>query len=145
LIGNGFSIALFPNRFSYGSLLDSVDFTACPQARLAFDSLGTTDFEVVIQALRQAVTLLPIYGGGADVRALMEQQAGALKELLVQSTAGKHPERPSDVSEENIVRADAFWLISRATAGTSGTKGAKTSVEAYAEFSAAKRTPWQKD
>src|ERR1035438_2447842 len=82
LLGNGFSIALFPNRFSYGSLLDSVDFTAYPQAKLAFDALGTTDFEIVIQALRQAVTLLPIYGGDVAAKALMEQHAEALKELL---------------------------------------------------------------
>ncbi len=85
LLGNGFSIALFPNRFTYGSLLDSVDFTSYPQAKLAFDALGTTDFEVVIQALRHAVTLLPIYGGDPTAKALMEQHAEALKELLVQA------------------------------------------------------------
>lgn len=100
LLGNGFSIALFPHRFTYGSLLDSVDFTAYPQAKLAFEALATTDFEVVIQALRQAVTLLPIYGGDPGVHTLMEQHAEALKELLVQAIAGKHPERPSDVTEE---------------------------------------------
>jgi hypothetical protein len=100
LLGNGFSIALFPNRFSYGSLLDSVDFTAYPEAKLAFEALATTDFEIVIQALRQAVTLLPIYGGDAAARTLMERHAEALKELLVQAIAGKHPERPGDVSEE---------------------------------------------
>jgi len=100
LLGNGFSIALFPNRFTYGSLLDSVDFAAYPQAKQAFEELATTDFEVVIQALRQAVVLLPIYGGDPTARALMERHAEALKELLVQAIAGKHPERPGDVTEE---------------------------------------------
>jgi hypothetical protein len=100
LLGNGFSIALFPNRFTYGSLLGSVNFTSYPQAKLAFDALSTTDFEVVIQALRNAVTLLPIYGGDPASRSLMEQHAEALKELLVQAIAGKHPERPSDVTDE---------------------------------------------
>lgn len=100
LLGNGFSIALFPNRFTYGSLLDAVDFTAYPQAKQAFEVLETTDFEIVIQALRQAVMLLPIYGGAAAAKTLMEQHSEALKELLVQAIAGKHPERPGDVSEE---------------------------------------------
>lgn len=71
-----------------------------PQARHAFDSLRTTDFEIVIHALRQAVTLLPLYGGGDDAKNLMERHGEALKELLVQAIAGKHPERPGDVSEE---------------------------------------------
>jgi hypothetical protein len=31
LMGNGFSIALFPNRFSYVSLLDSVDSRLIPK------------------------------------------------------------------------------------------------------------------
>jgi hypothetical protein len=108
LLGNGFSIALFPNRFTYGSLLDSVEFTAYPQAKLAFEALATTDFEVVIQALRQAVTLLPIYGGDSAARALMEQHAEALKEALVQAIAGKHPERPSDVAEEQYQACRRF-------------------------------------
>jgi Domain of unknown function (DUF4917) len=43
LLGNGFSIALFPNRFRYGSLLEEADFGACPEARRAFDHLATTD------------------------------------------------------------------------------------------------------
>ncbi len=51
LLGNGFSIALFWDRFSYMSLLENVDFTHFPEARKAFDLLGTTDFEVVIHAL----------------------------------------------------------------------------------------------
>jgi len=59
LLGNGFGIALFSNRFRYGSLLDAVDFTRFPEARSAFDALGTTDFEIVIQSPRHAVTHLP--------------------------------------------------------------------------------------
>jgi hypothetical protein len=62
LLGNGFSIALFPDRFHYASLLESANFGEFPQARIAFDALNTQDFERVIQTLRQAVLLAPIYG-----------------------------------------------------------------------------------
>ncbi len=79
LLGNGFSIALFRKRFTYGALLDSVDFTKYPEAQLAFSALGTTDFEVVIEALRQAVSLLPIYGGDAAALSLMKSHAGGPK------------------------------------------------------------------
>ena len=108
LLGNGFSIALFPDRFRYGSLLDEADFSAHPQARQAFDALGTTDFEVVIHALKQAVTLLPLYGGDATTRQTMTQHAEALKELLVQAIAGKHPERPSDITGSQYQSCRAF-------------------------------------
>ncbi len=46
LLGNGFSIALFPDRFRYGSLLEEADFSDFPEARHTFDALATTDFEV---------------------------------------------------------------------------------------------------
>ena len=99
LLGNGFSIALFPKRFSYASLLESTDFSAHPEAREAFKLLGTTDFEVVINALRQAVILAPIYGESSSAKAKMSSHADALKELLVQAIAGKHPERPADIAD----------------------------------------------
>src|SRR4051812_4344428 len=96
LLGNGFSIALFPDRFRYGSLLDEADFSELPEARHAFNKLGTTDFEAVIHALRQAVTLLPLYSSDAVAGTRMKAHADGLKELLVQAIAGRHPERPSD-------------------------------------------------
>ncbi|MBL8705970.1 MAG: DUF4917 family protein [Rhodospirillales bacterium] len=99
LLGNGFSIAIFPDRFRYGSLLEQADFSSSPKARQAFTALGTTDFEVVIKALRDAVTLLPIYSSDEALATTMRQHADVLKDLLVRAIAGRHPERPSDVGE----------------------------------------------
>lgn len=99
LLGNGFSIALFCDRFSYVSLLEKADFTGFPEARKAFDLLRTTDFEVVIHALRQSIAILPLYSADSDARSRMEEHAETLKELLVRAIAGRHPERPSDVTE----------------------------------------------
>jgi Domain of unknown function (DUF4917) len=108
LLGNGFSIALFPDRFRYGSLLEEADFSNCPNARRAFDRLGTTDFEVVIRALRNAIALLPLYSGDANAATLMQEHAETLKELLVQAIAGRHPERPSDITEAQYEACRAF-------------------------------------
>lgn len=99
LLGNGFSISLFPDRFLYRSLLEVADFSDIPAARQAFDSLGTTDFEAVIHALRQASALLPLYRDDAETSRRMEDHAERLKEGLVQAIAGRHPERPSEVSD----------------------------------------------
>ena len=43
LTGNGFGISLFPNKFSYRSLLEESNFSQLPEARHAFDKLKTTD------------------------------------------------------------------------------------------------------
>lgn len=108
LLGNGFSIALFPDRFRYGSLLDEANFEGSPEARQAFDELGTTDFEVVIKALRDAVTVVPLYSDDAALTVRMDDHARALKNILVGAIAGRHPERPSDVEEEQYKSCRAF-------------------------------------
>ncbi len=100
LLGNGFSIALFPDRFRYGALLDQADFTELDEARLVFQSLDTTDFEVVIDALRRTLAVMPIYAHNDAAEGKIAQHIEALKELLVRAIAGSHPERPSDVSED---------------------------------------------
>jgi hypothetical protein len=99
LLGNGFSIALFPERFRYGALLDEADFSQSAEAREAFNVLGTTDFEVVVKALTDAVRLLPLYSGDTAASARMRADSETLKDLLVAAIAGRHPERPSDIQE----------------------------------------------
>ena len=54
LLGNGFSIALKPDIFSYSSLYDSANFTKVPYAEAIFDALETRDFEAVIRVLVSA-------------------------------------------------------------------------------------------
>jgi len=108
LLGNGYSIALFPDRFRYVSLLEQADFTSIPEARQAFDLLQTTDFEVVVRALKDSVALLPLYSGDRIAQAKMIQHAEALKEILVRAIAGRHPDRPSDISEEQYKACRAF-------------------------------------
>jgi Domain of unknown function (DUF4917) len=108
LLGNGFSIALFPDRFRYGSLLDQADFTKLPEARLVFDAIGTTDFELVAQALKDTAAILPVYVDDAKIVAKIQEQGEALKELLVRAIAGSHPERPSDITEQQYKSCRTF-------------------------------------
>lgn len=61
-LGNGFSIACRPNIFTYGKLFDQADFsTLSAAAKGAFSALKTQDFEKVIEALRHASMLAPLY------------------------------------------------------------------------------------
>jgi len=103
LLGNGFSIACEPDIFHYGSLFGQADFSAIPEARRAFDVLGTQDFEVVIRALEQGSQLAQIYTP-VDVAAgqRMALHASQLKELLVGTVANNHPARPGDIADHRF-------------------------------------------
>lgn len=110
LLGNGFSRALRDDIFSYAALFDRAEFhTLSPSARGAFDVLGTTDFEVVMRALKAAASLVVIYEG--DYPALAERlrtDADGLRELLVRTIAANHPARPGDVSIQSYERCRSF-------------------------------------
>ncbi|MEY9106967.1 hypothetical protein ABH999_003163 [Bradyrhizobium yuanmingense] len=62
LLGNGFSISLKPDIFSYGALFDSADFNSKPHIKDLFKNLKTQDFEIVIKHLQDAATVLDAYG-----------------------------------------------------------------------------------
>ena len=61
LLGNGFSIALRPDIFTYGSLYENADFSAGPYVKELFKALNTQDFEIVIKHLQDAATVIQVY------------------------------------------------------------------------------------
>ena len=100
LLGNGFSIALRPDIFTYGSLFEKIRPTLQPQLTQVFGHLGTSDFEEVIQGLESAAALLPFYADSGDsLSQKMLEDARALKEALVTAIASNHPARPGDISD----------------------------------------------
>lgn len=107
LLGNGFSISLFP-KFRYDSLLEEVDFSDLPELKKAFKKLNTTNFEDVINALRVATSLLPIYCEDKKIFQTMSKHAERLKELLVKVIADRHPQRPSDIHGEQYKACRQF-------------------------------------
>ena len=108
LLGNGFSIACNPEIFHYDSLFKQADFSLLPKVKASFEALGTQDFEVVIRSLEQGAMLVPIYGGSAGAAAEMKENAAALKELLISTVAGNHPEKPGDIAESRYWACRSF-------------------------------------
>jgi Domain of unknown function (DUF4917) len=103
LLGNGFSRACRNDIFNYDALFQRADFTAlAPTARSAFDALDTTDFEVVMRALRKASNLVGLYEPQNQTLAgNMLSDAEGLRDVLASSIAQNHPERPNDISDES--------------------------------------------
>lgn len=108
LLGNGFSIACRPDIFHYGSLFSRADFSQNPNLSRVFDELGTQDFEIAIRSLEGAAKLTPIYAPeDADASIRMTADAAALKEILLTTIAGNHPDVPGDIPDEQ------FWSCRR--------------------------------
>lgn len=112
LLGNGFSISLFPNCFAYASLFQEAKdqglLAQAPPLEAAFGALGTIDFEVVMEALKAAVKLSGVYGANPAATTKMGEHAELLKDILVEAIAGRHPSRPGDVADEQYENCRAF-------------------------------------
>jgi hypothetical protein len=109
LLGNGFSISLKPDIFSYGSLYENADFSAAPDVPQLFNALGTKDFEIVIKYLQNAAKVVEVYR--PNLRRLaskLRQDAEAIKGALVSSVALRHPDRPYDVSDNQYASCRSF-------------------------------------
>jgi len=108
LLGNGFSIAYRHDIFTYGSLLDEADFTSFPELRRVFDAMDTVDFEEVIRSLQSSAVILKQYGENNELIEKLQSDAEQLKTILVHTIAGKHPEAPFNVTEEQYEKVRRF-------------------------------------
>ena len=99
LLGNGFSISCRPDIFVYEKLFERADFSKLsPSAKLAFEALGTQDFEKVIKILRDASKVLKAYKGAKkSLIKQLKKDADGLREVLVHAIASSHPEWPGDI------------------------------------------------
>jgi hypothetical protein len=109
LLGNGFSISLKPDIFSYGSLYENADFAAAPHVPALFEALGTKDFEIVIQYLQNAAKVVEVYRPNLKrLAGGLRHDAAAIKDALVAAVAKRHPDRPYDVTPEQYAACRAF-------------------------------------
>ncbi len=109
LLGNGFSIALKPDIFSYGSLYGKADFSTVPNAAEVFEALETRDFEAVIRLLVDMVKVLNCYkDSSSELVAQIERDAAAIKTILAEAIARNHPDRPYDISNPQYAACRAF-------------------------------------
>lgn len=109
LLGNGFSISLKPDIFTYGSLYENADFSAAPYLQQIFEALGTRDFEVVIRHLIDTARIIEVYRPKLVTLARrLRRDAAILKDVLVQVIASRHPSRPYDILPEQYAACRIF-------------------------------------
>lgn len=92
LAGNGLSISYSP-RFSYGSLFQAAAPEMEGEVSAIFGALGTTNFELALREIHQAITLNGLVGNGSG---RLPDAYAAIRRALVDVVQRVHPER-SDI------------------------------------------------
>ena len=104
LLGNGFSMAYDSSRFSFTTLLQSAVDSGVIQKESeiyrVFEKLATSDFENVMRALKDAEQIVEVYQGDNQIRERMRLDTENLKRYLVQILTNNHPEKSTDLTEE---------------------------------------------
>ena len=109
LLGNGFSRACRNDLFAYDALFDRARDNLSPTAMAAFKALQTTDFEVVMRALRQAAALARAHGQEYDTLVKhFNTDANSVRELLAEVIASNHPERMDGIPDEQFRNCRSF-------------------------------------
>lgn len=110
LLGNGFSISWKDSVFRYDSLLNQAAFDSISVPAIEiFEALDTTDFEYVMRSLNDSSKIIPIYQpNSSEISANMVTDSSKLRDVLVKTIADNHPERPSEITEDEYENAINF-------------------------------------
>lgn len=108
LLGNGFSIACKSDIFTYRSLLEQADFGAMLEVGRVFNSLGVSDFELVIKTLQDTATVMGVYCGECSQKEQIGHHSSELKNILADTIASKHPDFPSNIEPEAYASTVGF-------------------------------------
>lgn len=108
LLGNGFSMSYNKDRFSFTSLLESALKAGLIKKNTPiyeiFQEFETKDFEVVVNLLEAATKVTKKYSAITnESETLIVSDANKLKNHLVSIITNNHPEKITEISDEEFV------------------------------------------
>lgn len=108
LLGNGFSMSYNKERFSFTSLLESAIKAGLIKVNTPiyeiFQEFETKDFETVVNLLETATKVTKKYNAIApENETLIVNDANKLKKHLVSIITNNHPEKITDISDEEFL------------------------------------------
>jgi hypothetical protein len=95
ILGNGFSVDLFPEIFNYKKLAEKI---TDPKIKAVFTEFNTSDFEFVVLKLAESLRVLNYYDETKAIYTKVEEDAEKLKEILISVITSSHPENPNLIS-----------------------------------------------
>jgi len=96
MLGNGFSVSLFPKIFNYKALADKI---TSPSIKSLFTSLYTNDFEYVMRKLTDALVIAKLYPEGDKLGLRIKKDLDQLKNTLIDVITRSHPANPQAITE----------------------------------------------
>ncbi len=105
MLGNGFSIDIFPQIFNYRTLAENV---TSDEIRTLFNELDTNDFEFVMRRLFEADEIIKHYPETDDLSTTLNSDLESLKATLIQVITDCHPALPSEITEEQYESCRIF-------------------------------------
>lgn len=113
LLGNGFSMAYNPKRFSFTSLLDNAVerelIRKTSPIYKVFTQFDTKDFEEVVKLLETSTKVLKTYGvlSKADEEKILADSK-SLKNYLVDVITNNHPDKITEISDSEFFSSASF-------------------------------------
>lgn len=105
MLGNGFSVALFPEIFNYKTLAENIE---SERINMLFDAIDTHDFEFVMRRLLEAVDIVRHYDSSGDVFDSIHEDIEELKKTLIQVITKAHPSVPSKITNDQYESCRKF-------------------------------------
>ena len=111
ILGNGFSVALFPKIFNYKVLADKI---SSEKIKTLFKELGTNDFEYVLREVTRALKVIKGYPNTKNLCKEMSSDIKELKKTLIDILTDSHPQNPGAITEEQYISCYEFLKHSEA-------------------------------
>jgi len=109
MLGNGFSISLFPNIFNYSKLKEAAKLKGLQPL---FDSFQTNDYEYVMRKIIDAkIVLSAIDKKGDSLIQHLDDLYCKLSNTLIETIATNHPENPFAITEQQYQSCRKFLSL----------------------------------
>ena len=107
MLGNGFSVSLFPSIFNYKRLAENIE---SERINMLFDAIDTHDFEFVMRRLLEAVDIVKHYDSSEEITDHIHEDIEELKKTLIHVISKSHPSKPSEITDHQYESCRNFLL-----------------------------------
>lgn len=109
VLGNGFSMAAFPDIFDYEAIYERSEFGERAKClRSLFDRFETFDFEEIMERIASTIEVCRIYGIDQKVIVDLQKDQEVLKSGLITAITHSHPTTSYDIRNVSYQRTRKF-------------------------------------
>ena len=105
ILGNGFSVAIFPKIFNYKVLAEKI---TSERIKFLFKQLNTNDFEYVLREVTRALRIVKGYKSATSLCKEMTKDIKELKKTLIDILTISHPKTPGAIEEKQYLSCYEF-------------------------------------